>query len=427
MSEITDLLHILKGIGPVRAGIKWGSECVEIYVVNPGDNVDEIAARAGIPVETLIFDNQIPYPYRLAVGQALILSNNRRSGSEKSGDSSSDGGAAGQVVPGSSRLYVSGYGYPFIRQEVLQETLPFLTAFYVFSYGFTAEGELVPPMTDDAAVLQAVGAARVRPVLTLTSIGLDGRFHSSQVHLLVTDFFLQRKVLLKLGQVMVDRGFEGLDIDFEYVEEADRLAFSEFVRRAAGMMNQLGFPVSVALAPKTSAGQRGLLYEGIDYQLLGAAANRAMLMTYEWGYSQGPPMAVAPIHMVRRVAEYALTEIPSQKISLGIPNYGYDWPLPYIRGQTRARTLHSLEAIQLAIDHGVEIRFDEQAQTPYFRYWQYGIQHEVWFEDPRSLYAKFRLVKELGFSGVGYWTLMNFYRPNWLLLTEMFEVESSWE
>lgn len=383
---------------------------MEIYVVNPGDNVDAIAAQAGVPVGTLIFDNQIPYPYRLAVGQALIL----RGGTS---------GAGQPVEPGNRQLYVSGYGYPFIRQEVLLETLPFLTAFYVFSYGFTAEGELVPPMTDDGPVLQSVRAAGVRPVLTLTSIGLDGRFHSSQVHLLATDFLLQRKVLLNLGQLMIARGYEGLDIDFEYVESRDRLAFAEFVRRATAMMNQLGFPVSVALAPKTSADQPGLLYEGIDYRLLGAGANRAMLMTYEWGYSQGPPMAVAPIHMVRRVAEYALTEIPPQKLSLGIPNYGYDWPLPYVRGQTRARTLHSLEAIQLAIDHGVEIRFDEQAQTPFFRYWQYGIQHEVWFEDPRSLYAKFRLVRELGFSGVGYWQLMNFYRPNWLLLEEMFEAE----
>lgn len=396
---------------------------MEIYVVRPGDNVDAIAAQAGIPVESLIFDNQIPYPYRLAVGQALILRGNERPEAGETESRESGAGLGWQVEPGNGRLYVSGYGYPFIRQEALGETLPFLTAFYVFSYGFTAEGELVPPMTDDGPAIQAVQDAGVRPVLTLTSIGLDGRFHSSQVHLLVTDFFLQRKVLLNLGQVMIDRGFEGLDIDFEYVEAEDRLAFAAFVRRATGMMNQLGFPVSVALAPKTSADQRGLLYEGIDYRLLGAAANRAMLMTYEWGYSQGPPMAVAPIHMVRRVAEYALTEIPPQKISLGIPNYGYDWPLPYVRGQTRARTLHSLEAIQLAIDHGVEIRFDEQAQTPYFRYWQYGIQHEVWFEDPRSLYAKFRLVKELGLSGVGYWTLMNFYRPNWLLLAEMFQAE----
>lgn len=133
-------------------------------------------------------------------------------------------------------------------------------------------------------------------------------------------------------------------------------------------------------------------------------------------------MAVAPINMVRRVVEYAVSEIPPEKISLGIPNYGYDWPLPYERGVTKAATINNLEAIQIAIDHGAEIRFDETAQSPYFRYWQYGIEHEVWFEDVRSMKAKFDLIKEYGLSGAGYWQLMNFFRANWLLLEDTFEI-----
>ncbi len=52
-------------------------------------------------------------------------------------------------------------------------------------------------------------------------------------------------------------------------------------------------------------------------------------MTYEWGYKYGPNMAVAPLNMVRRVLDYAVTEIIPEKIMLGIPNYGYDWPLPF--------------------------------------------------------------------------------------------------
>ena len=44
-----------------------------IYVVKEGDTVDAIGAAAGIPVETLLRDNQIEYPYRLAVGQALYM------------------------------------------------------------------------------------------------------------------------------------------------------------------------------------------------------------------------------------------------------------------------------------------------------------------------------------------------------------------
>lgn len=134
-------------------------------------------------------------------------------------------------------------------------------------------------------------------------------------------------------------------------------------------------------------------------------------------------MAVAPLNMVRRVAEYAVTEIPREKIRLGIPNYGYDWPLPYERGVTKAQSLGYTDAIRLAIDHGVPIRFDETAKCPYFRYWQYGIQHEVWFEDIRSMQASFDLIRELGLAGAGYWQLMRLFRSNWILASSEFQIE----
>lgn len=84
-------------------------------------------------------------------------------------------------------------------------------------------------------------------------------------------------------------------------------------------------------------------------QGIGAAANSVLLMTYEWGFTYSIPMAVAPVNKVRQVIEYAITEIPSAKIDMGIPNYGYDWPLPYEKGVTRARTIGNIEAVNIAV------------------------------------------------------------------------------
>ena len=380
---------------------------MDIYVVKQGDSVDSIAKSYNISAETILWDNQIEYPYRLAVGQALYISD-------------------GNTVEGRKLLYTSGYAYPFINEEVLEETLPYLDGLKVFSYGFTLEGELVPPMSDDAWMIERAQQWGTRPILTLTPLGEDGHFNNNLVSALVRSHELQQRIIWELGRTMQDKGFGGLDIDFEYVLADDREGFAAFVDLTTRVMNLFGYPVTVALAPKTSAEQRGLLYEGIDYALLGAAANRAMLMTYEWGYSQGPPMAVAPINMVRRVVDYAVTAIPREKLSLGIPNYGYDWALPYERGVTRAKTINNHQAVQLAIDFGVDIRFDETAMSPYFRYWQYGGQHEVWFEDVRSIKAKFDLIKEYELSGAGYWQLMSLFRANWLMLNEMFYIEREW-
>lgn len=375
---------------------------MKIYVVQPGDSVDSIAASQNVPVEALTYDNQIFPPYRLAVGQALYIR----------GD-----GPPEERIP----LYVFGYAYPFMNPDYLDETLPFLTDLYVFSYGFTLEGELVPPQVNDDWMIDRALEAGVRPILTLTPFGPDGRFNNNLVTNLVHNPQIQQRLIWNLGNTMQEKRFGGLDIDFEYIMAEDRQAYADFVKRTTQIMNQFGYQVTVALAPKTSSEQMGLLYEGVDYRALGEAANRVLLMTYEWGYTYGPPMAVAPINMVRRVVDYALTEIPKYKISLGIPNYGYDWPLPYERGVTRAETISNLEAIEIAIENGAEIQFDEEAMSPYFRYWKYGIEHEVWFEDVRSYKAKFDLIKEYELTGAGYWQIMQFFRANWFLLSQMFE------
>ena len=134
-------------------------------------------------------------------------------------------------------------------------------------------------------------------------------------------------------------------------------------------------------------------------------------------------MAVAPLPNVRRVVEYAITEIPAHKIWLGVPNYGYDWPLPYTKGKTKATSISSQQAVALARRYGVSIQYDEQAQAPWFHYTDLdGTQHEVWFEDARSIQAKLGLIPEYGLTGAGYWNLMRDFPQNWLVLSSLYQI-----
>ena len=375
---------------------------MEIYVVKPYDTVDEIALTYGIPVSNLIYDNQLVYPYRLAVGQALLINNGQ-----------------GQRY---KEIVSNGYAYPFISKWVLDNTLPYLSELSVFSYGFTEDGEPVPPLTDDTRIVNEALESGVLPVLTLTPFGKDGKFNNNLISAIVRNSVSRDNLINNLLEIMENKSYGGLDIDFEYIKAEDRDFFTDFVRECAKRMHEYGYQVSVALAPKTSAQQKGLLYEGKDYASLGEAADHVLVMTYEWGYTYGPPMAVAPLNMVRRVLEYAVTEIPAYKISMGIPNYGYDWPLPYERGITKAVTIGNVEAVQIAVREGAEIKFDETAHSPYFNYVSGGIEHEVWFEDVRSLQDKFNLIKEFNLRGPGYWQIMQLFRANWILLEDNFYI-----
>ena len=377
---------------------------MQIYVVQPGDSIDRIAGLYGTTIAELSYANQIPYPYRLAVGQALLI-------------------PVGQGDVDRRVVTANGYAYPFISPWVLEQTLPYLTNLLVFSYGFTTEGQLIPPNVADQWMIEEAHGFSVPSILVLTPLGADGRFNNNLIHEVVTSETARETLISNLLQAMEDKGFGGVDVDFEYILAEDRDLFTSFGAELRQRMNAAGYVVSVALAPKTSADQPGLLYEGKDYGGLGAAADEVLLMAYEWGYTYGPAMAVAPLNKVRQVIEYALTEIPSEKINLGIPNYGYDWTLPYVRGESRAVTIGHVEAVQIAIENDVPIQFDETAQSPYFRYSREGKEHEVWFEDVRSLQAKFNLLNEYNLKGIGVWQIMRLFRAMWLLYADMFYVQ----
>ena len=260
----------------------------------------------------------------------------------------------------------------------------------------------------------------VAPIMTLTPFGPDGQFNNRLISAVVNDLAARERLKNEIvGQIM-ERGFEGLDIDFEYILASDRQAFVDFVAYMREAVNGLGYPVSVALAPKSSADQSSILTEGKDYPALGAAADYVLLMTYEWGYTYGPPMAVAPLNKVREVIEYAITEIPPEKINLGIPNYGYDWPLPFVQGKTKAETLGNIQAVQRAVTERVPIQFDDISQAPFYRYRRDQTEHEVWFEDSRSMNSTFSLIEEYSLRGAGYWTIMQLFRANWRILDERF-------
>lgn len=242
---------------------------MDIYIVENGDTIDRIAAGYGIPAERLIAVNQLEYPYRLAVGQSLLI---LAEGEEDD-------------LAYKREISVNGYAYPFMRNWILRQTLPYLTDLSVFSYGFTFEGELIYPLVSDDWMLSMTGEFGTRPILTLTPFGPDGKFNNQLIHSVVRNYEYSARLIDNLLGVMREKGYMGINIDFEYVLAEDRDYFTDFVGNMTETMNDNGYTSSVALAPKTSATQQGLLYEGKDYRALGEVANSVLLMTYEWGYT----------------------------------------------------------------------------------------------------------------------------------------------
>ena len=421
-----------------------------IHVVRPGESVDSIAAYYGVDPARLTADNAVPSDLALAVGQTLVVRFPRQVHAVSPGETLYSIAARYGItvrqlwrnnwyLGGSENLYpgqdlvisyfdeklgaasFNGYAYPYIDRALLSAQLPYVTYLTPFTYGITADGGLLP--LEDDALLAAARQHWTRPVMHLSTLTESGQFDTQRAQLVLTDEAVQDRLVEEVFQTILRRGYAGLDVDFEYLPGDLASAYAEFLTRLRRMLHPQGLFLWAALAPKTSAGQQGLLYEGHDYAAVGLAADAVLLMTYEWGYTYGPPMAVAPILNVRAVLDYAVTEIPPEKILLGVPNYGYDWPLPFVQGVPRAQSISNQRAIELAVEHRIAIQYDETAQSPFFHYTdESGTVHEVWFEDARSMSAKLRLIAEYGFPGAGFWNLMRPFSQTWLVLDSLYNV-----
>ena len=419
-----------------------------IHVVLPGDSIESVAAYYGVDPIRLASDNSVPGNGALAIGQTLVVRFPRQVHSVRSGETLTSiaahygisirdlwrrnwflGGketlAAGETLVISyfessfGTTVTNGYAYPFIGKQLLSEQLPYQSYLSPFTYGITYSGNLIP-LADDT-LLSAARQRGASPVMHLSTLTESGQFDTYRGELVLTDSAIQEQLIRQILQTVLQRGYAGVDVDFEYLPGTLASSYAAFLSRLRRLLHAQGRFLWVALAPKTSATQKGLLYEGHDYPAIGAASDGVLLMTYEWGYTYGPPMAVAPLPNVRSVLDYAVTEIPASKIFLGIPNYGYDWPLPFVQGVTRAQSISNQRAIELAINHQVAIQFDPSAQSPFFHYTdQGGTVHEVWFEDARSMEAKLKLISEYGFQGAGFWNLKRPFSQTWLVLDALY-------
>lgn len=424
---------------------------MQIYVIKPGDTLWNISNLFSVSTEALISANEIENPSQLIVGQSIVIPIQGRYHFVQPGEtiysiSNLYGIPVQELIrinritdpnlirPG-LRLYIPAAEKPDIytaafidmfatnnqeATEIISQVAPYLTYLAIFTYTINEDGTLNP--VDDTVALQEAKNNGILPLLVVANFA-EGTFKTEIASAIFSSEALQEKLLNEILQVMQEKGYAGVNFDLEYLGKENRERYVTFLRKAVNKFSPLGFEVSAALAPKLSEEQIGTLYEGHDYKAIGEVVDYVFIMTYEWGWSGGPPLAVAPINEVRRVLDFATSVIPSNKIMMGMPLYGYDWTLPFVRGGQWAKLISPQRALSIASQYGSRIFYDIQGQSPYFNYYgELGKEHIVWFEDARSVQAKFNVVKQYDLRGLFYWVLGNPFPQNWLLLGDNFDI-----
>jgi len=333
-----------------------------IYVVKSNDTLTKISESYGVRIENLAADNGINIDSPLVVGQALVVQipeviHTVKRGETLTSVASLYGTTAIQLLRNNYRLKgrdrlttgeeliirfdgesksktfaVNSYAYPYIESPLLREQMPYLTFFAPFTYGIGIDGGLVQP--EDEELIRIAGEYGVSTLLHLSTLTEGGNFSSDRASLIFENNILRERLMDEMVSVINQKGFGGADVDFEFINPEERFDYIQFLQELRAILNPLGLPLFSALAPKTSDNQRGVLYEGHDYGGIGAATNFVLLMTYEWGYTFGPPYVIysttnyigylrLKMLVLRGVADFAALFCYIKKLPAYARSFGY--------------------------------------------------------------------------------------------------------
>lgn len=272
-----------------------------------------------------------------------------------------------------------------------------------FSYQFDSSGKL--SLTLQQSQSNTVSLANDNGIQSLVLVHnlIGGKFNADTAHAVLSSPE-KRAVLIQNILTVIGKGaYAGVNIDIENVYWYDRQNYSDFVKELKAALTPYGMLTTLSIPAKTNDNYPKSSWSGaFDYKTLGKYADRIMLMTYDEHYAGGSPGPVASLPWVESVIKYATSQIPSQKVMLGIAGYGYDWSLASGR-KGKAVRYKAIE--QNLADLNTQSIWDIDSKTPYYKYTQNGVSHVVWYENSRSLDYKLSLVNRYKLGGIGIWQL----------------------
>jgi spore germination protein len=303
------------------------------------------------------------------------------------------------------------------NKDLIDEAIPYW-------YDITTSGTLVPAQgipemiaagkldLDYALFVKEAHRYRIK-VLPLISNEFNGKL----IHQILTDDTARTQLIQNLIALVNDNHYDGVDLDFEGMLAADRALYPEFLKDLAIELHRKHKKLSVCVHAKTKepGGWDAVIAQ--DYQAIGLYTDAVRIMGYDYHYAGGEPGAIAPLDWVEKVTQFAITRIPPNKISLGIPIYGINWydrntagwgnpmvtPLPEIKDEEGM----FLDAVSLAKQYQQRIQFDESGQSHWFTYTDAstGINRTIWFESHLGFRSRWDLAKHYRVQSISLWRI----------------------
>lgn len=208
-----------------------------------------------------------------------------------------------------------------------------------------------------------------------------------------------------ISREVEEKGYDGIDLDYENLKPEIKDKFSEFVEKLAEKLHSKSKILSITVQPKTSNYQFDRGAGATDYSRLAKAADQIRIMSYDAARLNTAPGAVSPRPWFEKVLDFAKNEIPKDKIIAGIPFYGYQWCLEKKTDACKSKGLLFEGVKKIIEEKKPEVQWNDETKAPWFLYEKDGNKFAVNFEDKRSLEEKIDAIKNAEVRGISIWRL----------------------
>ncbi|HEY3283881.1 MAG TPA: polysaccharide deacetylase family protein, partial [Armatimonadota bacterium] len=257
------------------------------------------------------------------------------------------------------------------------------------SPSFVDENTGADGMRAEAKVVRLCRERHV-PIIPLLNNYLDG-WHVAWLSQMLRSPQARTQLVNDLESYLVRKGFQGINIDLENVPESDRDHLSEFMEELAGRFRVRHLLVTQDVPVDDPA---------FDLPRLGAANNLLIAMLYDEHASDTDAGPIASQSWYRQQLATLFSQVPHDKVVLGLGNYAYDW----MKGGSQAHVMTYQDAVVTASESEGVIRYDPVTRNPRYDYYDDNDKpHEVWLLDATTAYNQVELARPQRPAGAALW------------------------
>jgi spore germination protein YaaH len=251
------------------------------------------------------------------------------------------------------------------------------------------------------------------PVMPIVALATQ-----SELHKLFTTPAARTAFIGALLRECNKHGYSGFQIDFENVSWTDRDLLSSLVADAAAALHQQHRLLTVATVPNAPGfpGQSSYshwLYAnwrgGYDLKALAQSADLICLMTYDQNTRWTMPGPVAGYPWTVQNIDYALQFVAREKLSMGIPLYGYHWfagdPGKEEKPNPTAEYIGQQQVEQYRAAYHPQLEWDSVDRVAWFYFYRDDMRDWVFYTDKRGFQERLNLVRDRGLDGFCSWVL----------------------